>query len=312
MGTPGYMSPEQVAGRTVDHRSDIFSLGAVLYELLSGRRAFAGDSVAETVSAILKDDPAVPASTDAVSAGVFTLVRHCLAKDAAQRFQSARDLAFALATVVSAGHGRERARAHAPTAIASAGPQRLIVLPFENLSPHGQEEWLAGALADSLTFGLRNVENIIIVNRQHAGVLTDPQQLFETLAVRYCVKGSFQRVGDELKAFVRLIHADTGTVAVQESLTDQFLEPIVPRRDDRDSIRSGIRTGPWRSPRPATHLVSCSVQAPVAGQRVPSDRALCRGSPSPRDRRETRCGVRGCLGAPRQQLCATGIAGDVG
>ena len=110
MGTPGYMSPEQVAGRTVDHRSDIFSLGAVLYELLSGRRAFAGDSVAETVSAILKDDPAVPASTDAVSAGVFTLVRHCLAKDAAQRFQSARDLAFALATVVSAGHGRERTR----------------------------------------------------------------------------------------------------------------------------------------------------------------------------------------------------------
>ena len=222
MGTPGYMSPEQVAGRTVDHRSDIFSLGAVLYELLTGRRAFAGDSVAETVSAILKDDPAVPASTDAVSAGVFTLVRHCLAKDAAQRFQSARDLAFALATVVSAGHGRERARAHASTAIASAGPQRLIVLPFENLSPHGQEEWLAGALADSLTFGLRNVENIIIVNRQHAGVLTDPQQLFETLAVRYCVKGSFQRVGDELKAFVRLIHADTGTVAVQESLTDHF------------------------------------------------------------------------------------------
>jgi TolB-like protein len=222
MGTAGYMSPEQVSGRTVDHRSDIFSLGAVLYELMAGTRAFAGDSAAETASAILNDDPAEPASTDAVSAGVFTLVRHCLQKEPAQRFQSARDLAFALDTVASVGQGRESSRKQPPAAIASEGPHRLVVLPFENLSPHGSEEWLAGALADSLTFGLRNVEHIIIVNRQHAGVLTDPQQLFETLAVRYCVKGSFQQVGDDLKVFVRLIHADTGTIAIQESLTDHF------------------------------------------------------------------------------------------
>jgi len=100
MGTVGYMSPEQVRGRPADHRSDIFSFGAILYEMLSGKRAFHGDSAAETMAAIAKEDPPeLSTSTPSVSPALDGVVRHCLEKSPGERFQSARDLAFALQSV---------------------------------------------------------------------------------------------------------------------------------------------------------------------------------------------------------------------
>ena len=94
LGTVGYMAPEQVRGQPVDHRTDIFAFGCVLYEMVSGNRAFRRDTSADTLSAILTADPGplpagVPGSTKAV-------IRHCLEKRPDDRFQSARDLAFAL------------------------------------------------------------------------------------------------------------------------------------------------------------------------------------------------------------------------
>ncbi|HMA53064.1 MAG TPA: serine/threonine-protein kinase, partial [Acidobacteriota bacterium] len=97
MGTVGYMSPEQVRGEPADHRSDIFSFGAVLYEMLAGRRAFQHDTAAETMTAILKEDPPeIPTTGTASSPALMRVVRHCLEKKPGERFQSARDIAFAL------------------------------------------------------------------------------------------------------------------------------------------------------------------------------------------------------------------------
>src|SRR6266550_3282233 len=97
MGTMGYMSPEQLKGQPADHRSDIFSFGAILYEMLSGNRAFRGDSMAETMSAILREDPPDLSETNkTVSPALERVVRHCLEKNPAERFHSARDLAFAI------------------------------------------------------------------------------------------------------------------------------------------------------------------------------------------------------------------------
>jgi serine/threonine protein kinase/Tol biopolymer transport system component len=100
MGTVGYMSPEQVRGQAVDHRTDIFSFGAVLYEMMSGRRAFRGDSAVETLNAILKEEPAEFATTNAsIAPTLERVVWHCLEKNPERRFQSATDIAFALESV---------------------------------------------------------------------------------------------------------------------------------------------------------------------------------------------------------------------
>ena len=103
MGTVGYMSPEQVKGVPVDHRSDIFSFGVILYELLSGRRAFHGETAVETMRAILKEDP--PELEDSVPSSVRQVVSHCLEKEPESRFQSARDLSFALAAMSQTSGG---------------------------------------------------------------------------------------------------------------------------------------------------------------------------------------------------------------
>jgi len=99
MGTVGYMSPEQVKGKPADARSDIFSFGAILYEMLSGRRAFHGDSAAETMSAILREEPPdLSATNQSIPPGLERIVRHAIEKNPEQRFHSAHDVAFALET----------------------------------------------------------------------------------------------------------------------------------------------------------------------------------------------------------------------
>jgi eukaryotic-like serine/threonine-protein kinase len=97
LGTAGYMSPEQIRGQVVDHRSDIFSLGAVLYEMISGSRAFQGKTAADTMSAILKEEPAdLSGLRRNLPPALVRIVYRCLEKDPGERFQSARDLAFNL------------------------------------------------------------------------------------------------------------------------------------------------------------------------------------------------------------------------
>jgi eukaryotic-like serine/threonine-protein kinase len=97
LGTIGYMSPEQVRGQIADHRADLFSLGCVLFEMIGGRRAFERPTAAETMTAILREDPPdLAAAGGAVTPGLDHVIRHCLEKQPDERFQSARDLAFAL------------------------------------------------------------------------------------------------------------------------------------------------------------------------------------------------------------------------
>ncbi|MBV9497046.1 MAG: serine/threonine-protein kinase, partial [Acidobacteria bacterium] len=133
LGTVGYMSPEQVRGEVVDRRSDLFSFGAILYEMLTGKRAFRRDSSIETLSAILKEEPEdISVVMPSVPAPLEKLTRRCLEKDRDQRFQSAGDLAFNLETLATAGNltnSLPTSAQHAPTqrnsAMTGAAPTHL-------------------------------------------------------------------------------------------------------------------------------------------------------------------------------------------
>jgi Tol biopolymer transport system component len=138
LGTLGYMSPEQVRGKQADPRSDIFSFGAILYEMLSGKRAFHGDSAADTMSAILREDPPdLSVTNQSISPGLERIVRHCLEKNPEQRFHSAHDLAFDL-------------EALSGTSATSAG---TIAAATGKPAPRIGRLWLAGLAAAALAAG---------------------------------------------------------------------------------------------------------------------------------------------------------------
>ena len=138
LGTVGYMSPEQVRGQVADHRSDVFSLGTVLYEMFSGRRAFVRPSSIETMNAILKEDPpALPSDAEHMPAGVQRILDHCLEKEPEQRFQSARDLAFALSVLSDR----------------SSGPHTGIV-PSRTARSAPRARWLAPAAGLAIAAGI--------------------------------------------------------------------------------------------------------------------------------------------------------------
>ena len=126
MGTVGYMSPEQVRGQAVDHGSDIFSFGAVLYEMLTGQRAFRRETMAETMTAILKEEPPELSETNTkINPAVEKIVRRCLQKKPEQRFHSAHDLAFALEALSTLSSARYETPAATVTSELSKGRQFL-------------------------------------------------------------------------------------------------------------------------------------------------------------------------------------------
>ncbi len=216
MGTVGYMSPEQVRGLPVDQRSDIFSLGAVLYELLTGRRAFQGSTPADTLSAILKEEPAELSEPGrAIPSSLDRVVRHCLEKDADARFQTSRDVAFALSEAGSspaelARPARSWPQKRALTAAVMAlvilsfatvlvlrrfprgarvtGVKRIAVLPFENLGAP-ENDYFADGMADAVRNKLTSVQGIEVIARGssvgYKKTSKTPRQIADELEARY-------------------------------------------------------------------------------------------------------------------------------
>jgi len=192
MGTAGYMSPEQVKGQNADHRSDLFSFGAILYEMLSGKRAFHGDTSVETMSAILKQDPPELSEINrTVPPALERIVRHCLEKNPEERFQSARDVAFNLVNLSEISSGSTAVRA-------MRGPRRwsgilpiaagfLLMLVFAGLWWWPRRVTTAAPVFYRLTYELGTVNSARFSPDGHTVVYSaawegQPSQIFSTRA----------------------------------------------------------------------------------------------------------------------------------
>ena len=195
MGTPAYMSPEQAAARPLDARSDVFSFGAVLYELLAGTRAFTGDSTAQILSAVLRDDPRPLEAPAALQ----QIVNRCLAKDPDRRFQTMADVRHALQHLTGA-------RADVTASIA--------VLPFANLSRDADDEYFSDGLSEEIISALTRVPGLKVIARTSAfafkGKNEDIRRIANVLGVTHVLEGSVRRAGGRVRVTAQLIHAADG------------------------------------------------------------------------------------------------------
>jgi TolB-like protein/Tfp pilus assembly protein PilF len=212
MGTVGYMSPEQVRGQSADPRSDIFSFGCVLYEMLTGQRAFQHETAAETMTAILHDEPPEPTkSGQQVPLEVGRVLRQCLAKTPSQRLQSARDLALGLRATASDPGIHQWFPDKA--ADVNQGIRSVAVLPFENLGGDPNTEFLSDGLADQIINSLSQVGRRDLKVRPFTSVSRyrsqrpDVPTMGRALNVQMIVTGTLRQQGDDLLISVALVNA---------------------------------------------------------------------------------------------------------
>lgn len=221
LGTPGYMAPELITGDPVDGRADLFAVGAILFEMLAGRPAFAGRSAVAVVNATLTEQPPALAGSPAVAA-VDRVIRRALAKSPDGRPVSAQAMAEALTGLTKVGGQESRAMARPLT--------RVVVLPFRVLRPDPDIDFLAFSLPDAITTSLAGMGSLIVRSSATAAKFASEAPDIKVLAaeadVDRVVMGTLLRSGDQLRAATQLIEAPEGTLltshTVQSPLGDLF------------------------------------------------------------------------------------------
>ena len=206
LGTPAYMSPEQMRDSDVDHRTDLFALGAVLYEMISGAPPFDGRSVADIVSAVLTTEPRHLPARSPLGAALERIARRCLAKDPAQRFQSAEEIIGALTAAEA-----EPAAATTPT---TAPRSSIAVLPFADLSADHSLGYLCDGIAEEITSGLARLPGLRVAAHtsafQFRGQAGDVRRIGEALGSEAVLEGSVRGAGTRLRVVAHLINAADG------------------------------------------------------------------------------------------------------
>jgi len=274
MGTVGYMSPEQVSGVSADARSDIFSLGCVLYEMVTGSRPFSGRTGAETLAAILHMEPADPVrSGRELPAGFAGVIRHCLEKRPDQRFESARDLAFALKAILAGTPAtapafmpvpRSRRRVVAIAAAVTlviaavvtvavrrgltaggAAVRSIAVLPLQNLSNDAEQEYFVDGMTEELIANLAKITGLRVISRtsvmQYKGTKKLLPQIARELNVDSVVEGSVTRSGQRVRITVQLIQAATDEHLWVESYERELTDVLTVQGEAARSIAREIK-----------------------------------------------------------------------
>jgi len=243
LGTAGYMSPEQAQGKATDHRSDIFSLGCILYELVTQHRAFRGESSVETLHKIIHEEPPAPNT----SIELQRIIRKCLVKNPNERYQSAKDLAIDLRNLRSGFESRglpgtrniwvvallvvliisgivTSLRRVTPAKPATAS-RSLAILPFRTLAAQTDDQFLALGMADALITRLAQVHGLIV--RPTSSVLkyssaADPLVAGREQKVDSVVDGRLQHVGNRIRVSVQLLRVNDGSSIWADHFDERF------------------------------------------------------------------------------------------
>jgi len=228
LGTAGYMSPEQVRGAPADARSDIFSLGCVLYEMVAGRRAFVRETSAQTMAAILEAQPAnLSATAKDIPTGLGNVIAHCLEKNPQERYHAAHDLALALRATVDAPVLAKRSSGPRPAIAVTCAAvvvlasvaywfasrakliDSLAVMPFVNVGGDPNAEYLSDGITENLINNLSQLPKLRVVPRtvvsSYKGKDMDPRKLGQDLHVRAILTGKVVHLGDNLNIQTELV-----------------------------------------------------------------------------------------------------------
>ena len=269
MGTMPYMSPEQVEGRPVDARTDVFSLGIVLYEMATGTRPFRGPSAAALASAILRDPPRPLSELRPDLPGdLGRLVGRCLEKDREARIRTAKEIRVeveALRRQLESGSAVRASATAAEPIPGFGGRPAIAVLPFENRSNDPEQEFFADGLAEDLITRLSMFRSFPVIARASSfafkGKATTAKQVAAELGVRYVVEGSVRKAGNRVRISAQLADATTGqqvwsqtwdreltdVFAVQDEISEAIAGPLVGDLHRAEAARAG-RSAPESLP----------------------------------------------------------------
>ncbi|HLX00243.1 MAG TPA: serine/threonine-protein kinase [Candidatus Acidoferrales bacterium] len=235
MGTPAYMSPEQITGRMLDHRTDIFSLGVMLHEMATGQRPFVGRSPAELISAVLNDTP--PLVTDVCSdlpSDLARIIRRCLEKDPRHRLQTARDVGNEfrdLAKCLSRKEGTSSSTPRSTTSYDSGAARTdegfwVAVLPFKHKGANAGLDALAEGITEEIITGLSRFSYLRVIARnstaRFASESGDVRTIGKELGARYLMEGSLRQAGSRLRIGVQLVDAVSGAHLWAETYERSF------------------------------------------------------------------------------------------
>jgi serine/threonine protein kinase/tetratricopeptide (TPR) repeat protein len=234
VGTVAYMSPEQAEGKPIDHRSDLFSLGVILYEMATGRRPFTGETSVSIISSILKDTP--PSITDlkaTLPRELGRIIRRALAKDTERRYQTPKDMRNELEDLK-----REIESAPVAPGIAPQPAERvasIAVLPFTDMSAAKDQDWFCDGIAEEILNALTPLEGLRVAARTSAfsfkGKGTDLRAIGEKLNVTTVLEGSVRRAGDRVRITVQLSDVHNGFQLWSERF-DRELKDIFDVQDE--------------------------------------------------------------------------------
>jgi len=212
LGTVAYMSPEQVRTHEVDARSDIFSFGVLLYEMLAGKRPFAGSSSADLMSAILRDEVDYNDLKNKVPAELLHVLAHCLEKNPANRFQSARDLTFSL-RMIDANLFLQSSKDYVKPK-SDVVAHSIAVLPFIDMSPQKDHDYFCDGLAEELINALTKIRDLRVASRtsafQYKKHQADIREIGRQLNVETILDGSVRKSGNRLRITAELINTADG------------------------------------------------------------------------------------------------------